>query len=342
MFDYENMSESELKEKFDLAFKSEGEGKFGVQVGPYLLRGEVSYDTDCPGDIEWLHSEECLYNLAVFHSHYNIGNVTGGLDYYDFIAELVSEYNPAAAERWVESEQTSVHKAKLWAHLNVWYITVPVFMYEHSGISISTTPFSCSWDSGSVGFGYVSKEKIRTEFQITRITPTRYREAVNGLTAQVEYFDNIIQGNCYQWAVEVDGEGVESCAGYVGWDTQMLADLKHDFFLVWREYELKNSQFKERLDEFLALDVIAFKGNKEMVEREFRTLPLFTRVGCDAPVVGWWHHEYALANADRLACSDNLEEIFSLLLKADFEKEAGQILSVITAAHVKRIMNIIL
>jgi len=29
---------------------------------------------------------------------------------------------------------------------------LPVYMYDHSGISLSSSPFECKWDSGKIGF----------------------------------------------------------------------------------------------------------------------------------------------------------------------------------------------
>ena len=49
-------------------------------------------------------------------------------------------------------------------------VVLPVYMYDHSGITINTTGFSCPWDSGMVGIIYVSKEKIREKFNIKRIS----------------------------------------------------------------------------------------------------------------------------------------------------------------------------
>jgi hypothetical protein len=35
---------------------------------------------------------------------------------------------------------------------------LPLYLYQHSGMSISTTPFSCRFDSGQVGWAYVTIE----------------------------------------------------------------------------------------------------------------------------------------------------------------------------------------
>src|SRR4030042_1625044 len=39
-------------------------------------------------------------------------------------------------------------------------IILPLFLYDHSGITMSTKPFSCPWDSGQVGYIYVTREKL--------------------------------------------------------------------------------------------------------------------------------------------------------------------------------------
>ena len=42
-------------------------------------------------------------------------------------------------------------------------IILPLYLYDHSGITIQTTPFSCPWDSGQVGFIYMDRETILRE-----------------------------------------------------------------------------------------------------------------------------------------------------------------------------------
>jgi len=43
-------------------------------------------------------------------------------------------------------------------------IVLPLYMYDHSGITISLSPFSCPWDSGQVGFVQVPRKKMLEEF----------------------------------------------------------------------------------------------------------------------------------------------------------------------------------
>lgn len=44
------------------------------------------------------------------------------------------------------------------------YIVLPLYLYDHSGITMNTTGFSCPWDSGQVGWIYASKEDALKEF----------------------------------------------------------------------------------------------------------------------------------------------------------------------------------
>ncbi|MCK4237452.1 MAG: hypothetical protein KAX38_10065, partial [Candidatus Krumholzibacteria bacterium] len=34
-------------------------------------------------------------------------------------------------------------------------IVLPLYLLDHGGITMSTTPFSCPWDSGQIGWTYI-------------------------------------------------------------------------------------------------------------------------------------------------------------------------------------------
>ena len=52
---------------------------------------------------------------------------------------------------------------EFWKMVEEWVRTnlaiLPVYLYDHSGISLSTSPFSCSWDSGQIGYIYITREE---------------------------------------------------------------------------------------------------------------------------------------------------------------------------------------
>jgi hypothetical protein len=80
-------------------------------------------------------------------------------------------------------------------------IVLPIYLYDHSDIAISTAPFSCPWDSGQVGFISVSKAKVREEFGVKRITAKVREKAEEILRGEVKDYDKYLRGEV--WAFEI-------------------------------------------------------------------------------------------------------------------------------------------
>jgi len=123
---------------------------------------------------------------------------------------------------------------KGWSHLKKYiknklkgHIILPLYAYEHSGITMNTTGFSCSWDSGQVGFIYITAEKIRQEYSAIRISK-KLKERVTGyLVGEVETFDQFLTGDVWGYTVsKEDDENVDdSCWGFFG-DKYCLEEAK--------------------------------------------------------------------------------------------------------------------
>ena len=126
---------------------------------------------------------------------------------------------------------------------------LPLYLYDHSGITISTGKFSCPWDSGQVGWIYVSKEKVFEE-KLGWISPelraTRDPKILNDrknwefpteenwekiaeccLESEVQVYDDYLTGNVYGYQLfeideaddyedAIDGEEIDSCYGFYG------------------------------------------------------------------------------------------------------------------------------
>jgi hypothetical protein len=99
------------------------------------------------------------------------------------------------------------------------YIIVPVYMYDHSGISLSTRRFSCSWDSGQLGFIYCSVSKAK-EY----LNKTDDNEAItlanNILKDEVSIYNQYLNGGVYGYIADAD-----SCFGYYDYD-ECVAEAK--------------------------------------------------------------------------------------------------------------------
>lgn len=94
------------------------------------------------------------------------------------------------------------------------HLVVPLYLYEHSGITMSTTPFSCPWDSGQVGIAVVTKERMLKEYSCKRISKAIRAKALARVEQEVRTYDQYLRGACYGYTVEYqDGEEVDSLGG---------------------------------------------------------------------------------------------------------------------------------
>ncbi len=94
-------------------------------------------------------------------------------------------------------------------------IVLPVYAYIHGGVVLNTTGFSCPWDSGQSGVIYVSKEKIRNEFKVKRISPALKEKVINILRSEVEVFSNYLSGEVYGYRIlDENKDVVDSCYGF--------------------------------------------------------------------------------------------------------------------------------
>lgn len=96
------------------------------------------------------------------------------------------------------------------------YISLPLYLYDHSGLSMSTRDFGDRWDSSQVGYIFVSKEKIRKEYNVKNITKATLAKVYALLVDEVEEYDAFLQGEVYGYVIRgEDNEILDSCGGFI-------------------------------------------------------------------------------------------------------------------------------
>lgn len=94
------------------------------------------------------------------------------------------------------------------------FFILPLFLYEHSGITMKTSPFSCPWDSGQVGIIFVSKVDAAKHWDANT-----KEKALECLRLEVEEYDQYLTGDVYGYVIEdEEGDILDSCWGFYGWD----------------------------------------------------------------------------------------------------------------------------
>lgn len=101
------------------------------------------------------------------------------------------------------------------------HIILPLYLYDHGAIELSTTPYQCPWDSGQIGIIAVSKKKAKKEFEWKRLTKERINKVKSCLEGEVDVYNAYIMGDTYGLIIKDDrNEVVETTWGFYGnnWD----------------------------------------------------------------------------------------------------------------------------
>ena len=99
------------------------------------------------------------------------------------------------------------------------YIALNIYLYDHSGQTVSSGPFSCPWDSGWFGIVAVSVEKVKKEFGWKKITDARRRKIEGYLQGEIDTYDHYLRGEVYGYRITPAGDKdnvIESCWGFYG------------------------------------------------------------------------------------------------------------------------------
>ena len=156
---------------------------------------KIVQDTDPESPRTW----DNLGTMVCFHKRYDLGDKT--------------DYRTEDYDSWEELKEGIIKNEGE-------VVILPLYLYDHSGITISTSSFDCRWDSGQVGFIFVSKYKIKKE----GIDETKVEEYLKG---EVETYDQYLTGDVWGYKVyEIETcslghehkELVESSYGIYGHD----------------------------------------------------------------------------------------------------------------------------
>lgn len=167
----------------------------------YSYRG---FTIEIHQDLDPLNPRKEFDNLAVFaffHRRYSLGDKDTGIADRDYSS-------------WDEME------AAIWKKFDVAVLT-PVWMLDHSGITIRSHSFNDPWDSGQIGFAWITKKAARESYGWKTITPSRCKILKEALESEIKTYDDFLTGSVYGYVIkDPDGNDVDdgSCWGFYGDD----------------------------------------------------------------------------------------------------------------------------
>lgn len=150
--------------------------------------------------------------MVCWHRRYNLGDKQPTCSPDEYLHKMMSEREYRLHRKFVPEE---IKQEDLKAYIDKHFLVLPLYLYDHSGLSISTESYSCPWDSGQVGFIYVEREN------------TEYSDPEAGLRGEVKTYDQYLQGDVWRYIIEApDGEILDSCSGFYGFD-HCKSEAKH-------------------------------------------------------------------------------------------------------------------
>ena len=179
------------------------------------LRGhkiKIHYDPDAENPRDW----DNLGTLVCGHPRYQLGDKHDFPSARDFLLDLLDL--DEASELTVEALLVRAEKIA---------VILPVFLYDHSGLVMNTTGFHCPWDSGQVGFIYVTLKDVRAEYTVKRVSPACRERIADMLRQEVQTFSDYLSGQVYGYVIEKDGDIADSCWGFIGnYEDHCLAEAR--------------------------------------------------------------------------------------------------------------------
>lgn len=137
---------------------------------------------------------------------------------------------------------------------------LPLFLYDHSGITMSTGTFSCRFDSGQVGIIFITQEGC-DEMGYTEEWAKgdwnkggTFKSALEEvLEMEVKEFDKYISEGSYLF--DVDGVDDVSCGGFLGYDHEESGLLDHARAEIDAEISYKIKQRVKKVKEYIKAKV---------------------------------------------------------------------------------------
>jgi hypothetical protein len=141
----------------------------------------LDYAIDAESPREW----DNIFTMTCWHRRYNLGDH--------------------------QSDDAEMFRVRRMKHAR------PLYLYDHSGITISLTPFNDQWDSGQVGFIYATTKTLRKNLGYN-YTDAQVQAAME---SEVKTYDQWLRGEVYCYYISRDGVSRDSCCGFYGDDYTM-------------------------------------------------------------------------------------------------------------------------
>lgn len=143
-----------------------------------------------------------LAKMVCWHRRYALGDEQPKYPAGEFFWRLMAEDHPDIPD--------DIDLKHIERFVDKHYVCRNLYLYDHGDITISTSPFSCPWDSGQVGYIIAKKSDLIK----AGVPEDKWYKMLDD---EVEEYDQYLTGDVYGYIIEDDdGEEIESCWGFFG------------------------------------------------------------------------------------------------------------------------------
>ena len=172
---------------------------------------KIEYDDMNESPREW----DNLGTMVCWKRNYILGddhNYDNNREFMEVLSEELSDIEPERLYSKTDEQLMSI--------IEKYAVILPIYKYEHSGISLNTKGFSCRWDSGQVGWIYVTKKQVREEYGAKRVSQKLKERIEDYLKGEVDTYSQYVAGEVFGFILEdkETGNEIDSCWGFYGYD----------------------------------------------------------------------------------------------------------------------------
>jgi hypothetical protein len=144
-------------------------------------------------------------------------------------------------------------------------VILPLYLYDHGGITMNTGGFSCPWDSGQVGWTYADYEMIKENYG--EVTPETVAKAEILLESAVKEYDYYLTGQCYGYKLYKGDDVIDSCWGFLGDINDISKNIK-EYLPSECENIIGSLEYQSDIDEGEYLEHTLYYENEDEEDME--------------------------------------------------------------------------
>lgn len=204
-----------------------------IEYRDYTIKIEYSENIESPRN--WVESSQFYTKERKRYSPDKIDEIYKDNTLGDMLLNILCKLNIPNLDQVREKYElknryrnTGIIKTHYENIIREYAVLLPVYKYEHGNTVYRTKPYSEGyWDSGLVGYIFESKNSIKKEYNVTKVSKRLNQHIQERLSKEVDIYSQWVNGEVYVGYIYLDNELV---------DVTEISYLKEDIIKRGKEF----------------------------------------------------------------------------------------------------------